>query len=114
MRSKSAPVRAVEARIRVVFTIVMVLMAEQGRAEEPFSLARRIDLPRVEGRIDHLAFDAASQHLFVAALGNNTVEVLDVSGGTIAVTSERRFGFTRLADAGATAHVVYERPSRET
>jgi len=52
--------------------------------------------------------------LFVAALGNNTVEVLDVSGGTIAVTSERRFGFTRLADAGATAHVVYERPSRET
>src|SRR5206468_4709173 len=40
-----------------------------------------IELPRVEGRIDHLAFDAAGQRLFVAALGNNTVEVVDVKGG---------------------------------
>ena len=46
MRSKSAPVRAVEARIRVVFTIVMVLMAEQGRAEEPFSLLRAASICR--------------------------------------------------------------------
>jgi hypothetical protein len=37
-----------------------------------------IDLPGVEGRIDHLAFDASMQRLFVAALGNNTVEVLDL------------------------------------
>jgi DNA-binding beta-propeller fold protein YncE len=36
-----------------------------------------IALPNVSGRIDHLAFDAERQHLFVAALGNNTVEVLD-------------------------------------
>lgn len=36
-----------------------------------------ITLPRVEGRIDHLAFDAASGRLFVAALGNNSVEVVD-------------------------------------
>ena len=37
-----------------------------------------VALPRVEGRIDHLAYDAAGQRLFVAALGNNTVEVLDL------------------------------------
>ena len=41
-----------------------------------------IDLPRVEGRIDHLAVDLAAQQLYVAALGNNTVEVLDVKGHT--------------------------------
>jgi DNA-binding beta-propeller fold protein YncE len=43
---------------------------------------RSIPLPRVEGRIDHLAFDPEGQKLFVAALGNNTVEVLDVGAGT--------------------------------
>jgi DNA-binding beta-propeller fold protein YncE len=50
-------------------------------AEEPLTLARSIELPRVDGRIDHLAFDPAGQHLFVAALGNNTVEVLDLKAG---------------------------------
>jgi len=38
-----------------------------------------IRLPDVSGRIDHLAFDAARAHLFVAALGNDTVEVLDTA-----------------------------------
>ncbi len=51
-------------------------------ADEPLTFVRSIELPRVEGRIDHLAFEAAGQHLFVAALGNNTVEVLDVKAAT--------------------------------
>src|ERR1041385_6102722 len=38
-----------------------------------------IPLPSVSGRIDHLAFDAERQHLFLAALGNNTVEVVDTA-----------------------------------
>jgi YVTN family beta-propeller protein len=38
-----------------------------------------IRLPSVKGRIDHLAFDAARKHLYVAALGNDTVEVLDTA-----------------------------------
>ena len=41
-----------------------------------------VRLPGVTGRIDHLAFDAARQRLFVAALGHDTVEVLDTAGGT--------------------------------
>src|SRR3989442_2502922 len=52
------------------------------REQEPLSLVRTIDLPRVEGRIDHLAIDSGAQRLFVAALGNNTVEVLDLKGVT--------------------------------
>jgi len=35
----------------------------------------------VAGRIDHLAFDPVHQRLFVAALGNNTVEVIDTAKG---------------------------------
>jgi DNA-binding beta-propeller fold protein YncE len=50
--------------------------------QAPLALVGTIDLPRVEGRLDHLAFDAATQRLFVAALGNNTVEVLDLKSGT--------------------------------
>jgi len=38
-----------------------------------------VPLPNVSGRIDHLAFDADRQHLFVAALGNDTVEVIDTA-----------------------------------
>jgi YVTN family beta-propeller protein len=45
-------------------------------------LIRSIALPRVEGRIDHLAFDSAHQRLYVAALGNNTVEVIDTAADT--------------------------------
>jgi hypothetical protein len=38
-------------------------------------------LPDVKGRIDHLAFDPARQRLFVAELGNNTVDVIDMKAG---------------------------------
>ena len=40
-----------------------------------------IPMPGVEGRIDHLAVDLKGQRLFGAALGNNTVEVLDLAQG---------------------------------
>ncbi len=51
-------------------------------ADAPLSLTRSIELPHVDGRIDHLAFDNRTRRLYVAALGNNTVEVLDVMAGT--------------------------------
>jgi len=35
----------------------------------------------VEGRIDHLTYDPVSERLFVCALGNNTVEVVDLRKG---------------------------------
>jgi DNA-binding beta-propeller fold protein YncE len=54
------------------------LAMQPSAAQAPFAFVVAIELPRVEGRIDHLAFDAAGQRLFVAALGNNTVEVVDV------------------------------------
>jgi YVTN family beta-propeller protein len=37
-----------------------------------------ISLPKVSGRIDHLSYDSKNQKLFIAALGNNTVEVVDL------------------------------------
>jgi len=49
--------------------------------QKAFKLKQTIPLPGVEGRIDHLALDAANDRLFVCALGNNTVEVLDLRKG---------------------------------
>jgi YVTN family beta-propeller protein len=40
-----------------------------------------IALPGVARRIDHLAVDPAGKRLFVAALGNGTLEVVDVAAG---------------------------------
>ena len=54
-------------------------VAESG--ETRIKLKQTIPLPGVEGRIDHFAFDAAGERLLVCALGNNTVEVLDLLEG---------------------------------
>ena len=44
-------------------------------------LRQTIPLPGVEGRVDHLDVDISGKRLFVCALGNNTVEVVDLSKG---------------------------------
>lgn len=63
----------------LVSAVVIALLHPQ--ALTPLVLVTTIDLPAVEGRIDHLAFDAERAHLFVAALGNNSVEVIDTQAG---------------------------------
>src|SRR5437899_3642670 len=69
--------------MRAIVAVMSVGLAvtQSSSAQGPLSLIRSIELPKVEGRIDHLAIDTAAQRLFVAALGNNTVEVLDVRDG---------------------------------
>lgn len=51
------------------------------QAPEPLTLTQTIRLPDVRGRIDHLAIDLNGGRLFVAALGNNSVEVIDIRAG---------------------------------
>jgi DNA-binding beta-propeller fold protein YncE len=45
----------------------------------PLALSATIEMPGVKGRIDHFAVDLNGRRLFVAALGNDTVEVLDAA-----------------------------------
>jgi len=49
--------------------------------DSPLKLTRTIALPTVTGRLDHLAFDAPRQRLYVTAPVNNTVEVVDLPAG---------------------------------
>lgn len=51
------------------------------RPTPPLLLVQVIPLPSVEGRIDHMAVDLKGQRLFIAALGNNSLEVLDLRSG---------------------------------
>jgi DNA-binding beta-propeller fold protein YncE len=48
------------------------------KAADLLEPAATIDLPSVKGRIDHFGIDLKQQRLFVAALGNDTLEVVDV------------------------------------
>jgi hypothetical protein len=47
----------------------------------PLELKQTIALTGVEGRFDHFDLDLKGQRLFVAALGNNTLEVIDLVVG---------------------------------
>lgn len=61
----------------------LVLACVAVNAQEPASLKliQTIPLPEVKGRFDHFALDLAGKRLFVAALGNDTLEVLDLATG---------------------------------
>jgi DNA-binding beta-propeller fold protein YncE len=63
-----------------LFLIGLTALAVKAQAQDlmPLRLVQTIPLPSVEGRIDHMAIDLKGQRLFIAALGNNTVEVLDL------------------------------------
>jgi DNA-binding beta-propeller fold protein YncE len=47
----------------------------------PLQLVQTIPMAGVEGRIDHLAIDLSARRLFVCAVGNGTLEVVDLEKG---------------------------------
>jgi hypothetical protein len=51
------------------------------QSRPPLKLVQTISMPGVSGRIDHLSIDVKGHRLFVSALGNNTVEVIDLASG---------------------------------
>ena len=65
-----------------VGTLVLSLCASEMLAEtaEPaLQLESKIRLGDVSGRIDHIAIDLNRHRIFIAELGNNTVEVVDLN-----------------------------------
>jgi DNA-binding beta-propeller fold protein YncE len=60
--------------------------AQNSVSNKELQLVASIQLPTVSGRIDHLAFDTKNQTIFIAALGNNTVEVVDLKSKKVIFT----------------------------
>ena len=59
---------------RIAFVLALLASTTLNAADD-------IPLSGVEGRIDHLGIDLVNQRLFVAALGNDTLEVIDLKSG---------------------------------
>lgn len=67
----------------VLLAAACAAQAPAPSASAPLELVASIALPGVEGRIDHLAFDEAHGRLFVAALGNGSLELVDLARKTV-------------------------------
>jgi len=86
-------------RRKIIVGILPFLFAALVNAQtnEPLKLEKTIQLPDVQGRIDHMSIDVKGQRLFVSALGNNTVEVVDLKAGkranTISGLKSRKVSF---------------------
>ena len=64
--------------MRILLCFVFAIGLALGQSSEPLRLVATVPMPNVEGRIDHMSIDVKGQRLFVAALGNNTLEVIDI------------------------------------
>jgi len=67
-------------KLLLAFALLLIETAAYA-APPPLTDAQVIPMPGVARRIDHLAVDPAGKRLFVSALGNGTLEVLDVGAG---------------------------------
>jgi YVTN family beta-propeller protein len=81
-------------------TIAMAAHAQPS----PLQLEAKIPLGTVTGRIDHMAYDAARNRLFVAELGNNSLGVVDVKAGKVihrisGLKEPQGVGYFKSADA---------------
>ena len=72
--------RKLFAIIFIVFVTIPIKSRGQSTAP-PLRLVQTIALPNVKGRIDHFNVDIDGQRLFISALGNHTVEVVDLKSG---------------------------------
>jgi hypothetical protein len=59
------------------------MMPAHGRDQFTLRLVQTIPLPGVSGRLDHMAVDLEKNRLFVAAVANGTLEVLDLDAGKV-------------------------------
>jgi hypothetical protein len=57
------------------------MVPAHGQEKPTLRLVQTIPLPGVGGRLDHMAVDVEKKRLFVAAVANGTLEVLDLEAG---------------------------------
>jgi DNA-binding beta-propeller fold protein YncE len=75
-----------QSKVSFGITLVMVLFflqccsgqVKKNNSKASLLLNSVIPLPNVKGRIDHMVFDKKRNLIYVAALGNNTVEIVDL------------------------------------
>lgn len=68
--------------MKTLFALFFCSLCMVARAGQPIvRMFKTISLPGVSGRFDHFSVDLNGHRLFVAALGNDTLEIIDVAAG---------------------------------
>ena len=69
--------------VTMLFLASVLALSSSAAAQDSqvLSLKSHIALPNVKGRIDHFSADLKGQRLFMAGVGNNTLEVIDLKSG---------------------------------
>ena len=67
------------------FIVLSARFAWEASAQEKqaLRLVQTIPLPEVKGRLDHMGVDLEKNRLFVAAVANNSLAVVDLTGGRV-------------------------------
>src|SRR5262245_32836895 len=83
MRTRNEPDRSSTGPAKWLVLILLGAspLTSHGADLLPLKLVSTIPLPGVTGRFDHFAIDPKGSRLFVAALGNNTLEVVELAAG---------------------------------
>jgi hypothetical protein len=79
----------------------------------PLLLVQEIPLPNVGGRIDHFTFDAKRKRVIGAALGNNTVEVVDTFQFRFMASTGVNTLVTMLPSSAPLLHGTLSSPARQ-
>ena len=76
-----------KASMKKIFVVLAFISLSRflanAQATPPLMLQQTIPLPGVTGKFDHFAFDPVGKRLFVAATGNHSVEVIDLTTGKV-------------------------------
>jgi hypothetical protein len=70
--------------------------SQAAKEKQALKLVQTISLPGVVGRLDHMGVDLEQKRLFVAAVDNNTIEVVDLTAGNVIKSLQ---GFKDTQDA---------------
>ena len=90
--------------------LVAALALTSGPSHAAVELAGRIELPDATGRLDHLAIDAAGNRLSIAALGADSIEVVDLNEGKRSVRLRGKKRFDDAAAAVCDKHQCSDQP----
>jgi DNA-binding beta-propeller fold protein YncE len=61
--------------------LAVPISSTNAQDKAPLRLLQTIPMPNVKGRIDHMHVDVKGKRMFVAALENGSLEVVDLAGG---------------------------------
>ena len=69
------------ATMLILASVLALSGSVAAQDSQVLSLTSHIALPNVKGRIDHFSVDVKGQRLFMAGVGNHTLEVIDLQYG---------------------------------